>query len=502
MNDTTFSQLNIAENPFSMATSRSGFYHTEATRVILDEFAHGVMTRKGFMVLIGEVGVGKTSLSLQLFSILEKKQAVFAWIFNTMFTKEELFRAISNDFGLPCERHFTLLDYQKTLHDFFLKTHESGHTAVICVDEAHNLSDDSLEALRMLGNFEFEGQKLVQVILFAQPELDQRLKTHGMRQLKSRIAIYQVLPQFSRSELIGYVNFKLSQAGSQIRLTGLAAWMLWRATRGNVRMAKLIMERALYCCLAYNRQAISPRIMHLAIRESCGRPGPIRAERSQRSPLPLMAGLIMLTLAGLTAFSIWGRPIDRIIPAGAFRQAIVRDVDAAVQGGADIQAGDLAAVVPELERYLGQPRARSLTPWLRKAIEEQRIATLRQNLPQGYAVALLETLPDSGAKPPAWLALPWRKLSRTPPAWLVFWPSEYPVETPAPGQAGRLVEEAQSRLKDLGFLSRPVSGQLDSATWHACGEFQRSVGMSATGALDPGTVFWLRHFRPSNTPKS
>ena len=500
MTDSTFSHLNITENPFSMATSRSGFYHTQATRIILDEFEHGVMTRKGFMVLIGEVGVGKTSLSLQLFSILEKRNAVFAWIFNTMFTKEELFRALSNDFGLPCERHFTLLDYQKILHDFFLKTHAAGQTAVIAVDEAHNLSDDSLEALRMLGNFEFAGQKLVQVILFAQPELDQRLGRHDMRQLKSRIAIYEILPQFSRNELIGYVNFKLSQAGSQIRLTGLAAWMLWRATRGNVRMAKLIMERALYGCLAYNRQSISPRIMRLAIGELCRKPGSGGVAHAAPSPLPLMAGLIALTLCGLFAFAIWGQPVDRFVSAGMFRQAIVRDVDAAVQAGGGIQAGSFADATSELERFFGQPQARTLAPWLKKAIEDKRISTLRQNLPQGFAVALLDTLPDP-EKTPAWLALPWEKLSGTPPSWLVFWPSEYPVETPSPGQAGRLVKEAQVRLNDLGFLSKPASGQLNSATWYACSEFQRSVGLPATGVLDPGTVFWLHHFRPSNTTK-
>jgi type II secretory pathway predicted ATPase ExeA len=502
MNDTTFSQLNITENPFSMATSRSGFYQTQATRVILDEFEHGVMTRKGFMVLIGEVGVGKTSLSLQLFSILEQRHTVFAWIFNTMFTKEELFRAISSDFGLPCERHFTLLDYQKILHDFFLKTHAAGQTAVIAVDEAHNLSDDSLEALRMLGNFEFEGQKLVQVILFAQPELDHRLRQHDMRQLKSRIAIYEILPQFTRSELIGYVNFKLSQAGSQIHLTGLAAWMLWRATRGNVRLAKLIMERALYGCLAHNRQAISPRIMHLAVRELNGISEMSGIIHPARSPLPHIAGLVMLTLLGLSVFSFTGRPMEQIIPAGMFRQSVIRDVEAAPRGEENIHRKDVASALVELEGFLGKPQTESLAPWVKMAIAEKKITALRQNLPPGLAVALLDTLPDTNESSPSWRALPWQKLSQTPPEWLIIWHSEYPVETPVPGESGRLVEEAQSRLKALGFLSKPANGQLNSATWYACSQFQRSVGLPPTGALDPGTVFWLRHFRQSSTPKS
>lgn len=109
MIDQTFAALNLTGNPFSMATSREGFYHTQATRIILDELAHGIETRKGFMVLIGEVGVGKTSLSLQLFTMLEGTNTIFAWVFNSMFTKEELFRAIAYDFGLACERDFPCL---------------------------------------------------------------------------------------------------------------------------------------------------------------------------------------------------------------------------------------------------------------------------------------------------------------------------------------------------------------------------------------------------------
>ncbi len=502
MSDATFSQLNITKNPFSMATSRSGFYHTQATRVILDELEHGIMTHKGFMVLIGEVGVGKTSLSLQLFSLLEKRNAVFAWIFNTMFTKEELFRAISSDFGLSCEQHFTLLDYQKTLHDFFLKTHAAGQTAVIAVDEAHNLGDDSLEALRMLGNFEFEGHKLVQVILFAQPELHQRLGRHDMRQLKSRIAIYEVLPQFTRSELIGYVNFKLSQAGSQIRLAGLAAWLLWRATRGNVRRAKLIMERALYGCLAYNRQHISPRIMYLAIQELDGASAMNGFTRSARSPLPYIIGLIVLTLVGLSAFTFMSEPVKQLVPAGVFRQSVIRDVEAASHGEENIHHKEVTNALAQLEGFLGEQQAESLTPWIRVAIAEKNASTLRQNLPSGLAVALLDTLPGTVTSSPAWIALPWQQLSQTPPQWLIIWRSEYPVETPAPGESGRLIKEAQSRLNALGFLDKSADGHLNSATWHACSQFQRAVGLPATGTLDPGTVFWLHHFRQPNTPKS
>lgn len=490
MTTNTFAFLNLAGNPFSMATSQDGFYQTQATRMILDELAHGIETRKGFMVLIGEVGVGKTSLSLQLFAMLEGKDAVFAWIFNPMFTKEELFRAIAGDFGLSCERDFTLLDYQKLLHDFFLTTHAAGKTSVIAVDEAHNLSDESLEALRMLGNFEFDGQKLVQVILIAQPELAQRLERESMRQLKSRIAIYQILPQFGRDELIGYVNFKLSQGGSQLRLSGLAAWMLWRATRGNLRLAKLIMERALYGCLAFGTRSITPRIMRLAIQEV--QSGAKHAARPISRPVIILGAVVAgLILIGLGAARMPGLEGRWSWPPPAIK-ALVRPLSARPAPAAPRNSTDTAKAVNALEALAGKPLGPDLSTVLAQAVRDKNIGPLRAALPPTMTVVTLDRLPGAPGSNPRWVALPWPADATDRPAWLVFWVSEFPVDTPPPGQSSPMVHAAQERLRALGFLTKPASGLLNSPTWYAIADFQRSVGLPVNGALDPTTFFWLR----------
>jgi general secretion pathway protein A len=265
--DHPFARLHITGNPFSMATSQEHFFHTPATRTILEELAHGILTRKGFLALMGEVGVGKTSLALQLFSRLESEPVDFAWVFTTMFTKEDLFRAIAEDFGLHPDPGWTLLDHQRALQEFFLARYQEGRICVIAVDEAHNLTFDSLEALRLLGNFEFGGHKLVQVLLIAQPELAERLTEPCLRQLKSRIAISRTLPELSRQELVDYTHFKLATAGSQLRLTPWGARRLWRGCRGNVRLANLILERALYACMAQDATALDGRVLGAALAE-------------------------------------------------------------------------------------------------------------------------------------------------------------------------------------------------------------------------------------------
>ena len=262
-----FTRLHIEGNPFSMATGGGAFFHTPATRTILEELLHGILTRKGFLLLMGEVGVGKTSLALQLFSRLEAEPVDLAWVFTTMFSKEDLFRAICHDFGLSPELHWTLLDHQRALQEFFLERYQAGRIPLIVVDEAHNLNFESLEALRLLGNFEFGGTKLVQVLLIAQPELGDRLQDPSLRQLKSRIAMARTLPELTSQELTDYTHFKLSGAGSNLRLTPWGARILWRATHGNLRLANLVLERALYACMALDATALNRRVMAAAAQE-------------------------------------------------------------------------------------------------------------------------------------------------------------------------------------------------------------------------------------------
>lgn len=260
-----FARLHIEGNPFSMATGGRQFYHTTATRIILEELVHGILTRKGFLLLMGEVGVGKTSLALQLFARLESEPVDYAWVFTTMFSKEDLFRAICHDFGLRPEPSWSLWDHQQALQTFFLERYHAERICLIVVDEAHNLNFESLEALRLLGNFEFGGTKLVQVLLIAQPELGERLQEPSLRQLKSRIAIAHTLPELSQKELTDYTHFKLSGAGSNLRLTPGGGRILWQATRGNLRLANLVLERALYACMALESDRLSSRVMRTAV---------------------------------------------------------------------------------------------------------------------------------------------------------------------------------------------------------------------------------------------
>lgn len=153
-----FEALGLDKNPFSMAADTEGYFHTDATKQILDELAFGILSRKGFLLLTGEVGVGKTSLLYQLLKRLEDERLVTSWIFNTMLNKEELLLAIARDFSLDPPKTANVAQLIEILQAYLVEQNAQNNNCAIIVDEAHNLSLPALEALRMLSNLEAGGR--------------------------------------------------------------------------------------------------------------------------------------------------------------------------------------------------------------------------------------------------------------------------------------------------------------------------------------------------------
>ena len=492
-----FSSLNLAYNPFSLATSRQGFYQTESTRLILDEFVHGVETGKGFMVLLGEVGVGKTSLSLQLFAALEDRKVDFAWIFNTVFTKEELYRAIVDDFGLKDNQGETLLDYQKRLQRFFLEQYDQGKTSLIVVDEAHNLSDESLESLRMLSNLENAGQKLVQIILIGQPELGIKLDQTGMRQLRSRVAILKTLPPLTKEELGGYVNFKLAEAGSQIRLEGRPLTLLWDVTHGNLRRAKLVMERVLYGCVAYGSNVITPKIIRAAIAEVLDASGSSTAHRRYGFGLAFAMGgfvtIVVLAIlcmipfwkAGPRSYSAMDVAFERIRAFSLDKSGETNSSVSPIWGNTDSLSNKQ---VEELETFLGS----SISNSLQEAVRLRFPGLISRDLPKDVVLFEMETLPAEPGTSGEWTAFFWRRFVQKGPAWLVFWRPGPLLGDIYLGAHGPHIVRLQKLLKSRGVFPEKPDGVFGKSTWYALADFQRRNGLRATGQPTPLTLFVLR----------
>jgi len=202
----------LKENPFNLSPDPAFFFPSPQHEEALASLIYGVESRKGFVVLTGEVGTGKTTILECLRDFLNRRQIRFACIFNSRLSPLEFFQMISAEFELACNQE-SKAAILHALNEFLIHELDQGRTVALLIDEAHNLDWDVLEEVRMLGNLETRSGKLLQVVLAGQPELDRKLEAPNLRQLKQRIVLRPALRPFQMEDTIHYVESRLEKAG-------------------------------------------------------------------------------------------------------------------------------------------------------------------------------------------------------------------------------------------------------------------------------------------------
>ncbi|HTM11949.1 MAG TPA: AAA family ATPase, partial [Bryobacteraceae bacterium] len=202
----------FTESPFNLSPDPAFFFRSEQHEEALANLVYGVQARKGFIVLAGEVGTGKTTMLECLRDYLESQYIEFAFLFNSRVNCEQFFEMIAYDLNLPCART-SKTEVLFALNQLLVEQAQQGRTVVLIVDEAHNLEWDVLEEIRLLGNLENRNGKLLQIILAGQPELDRKLDAPNLRQLKQRIVLRCNLRAFTLRDAVEYIQSRLEKAG-------------------------------------------------------------------------------------------------------------------------------------------------------------------------------------------------------------------------------------------------------------------------------------------------
>jgi general secretion pathway protein A len=202
----------FTESPFNLSPDPAFFFRSEQHEEALANLVYGVQARKGFIVLAGEVGTGKTTMLECLRDYLESQYIEFAFLFNSRINADQFFEMIAYDLNLPCQRT-SKTEVLFALNQLLVEQAQDGRTVVLIVDEAHNLEWEVLEEIRLLGNLENRGGKLLQIILAGQPELDRKLDAPNLRQLKQRIVLRCNLQPFTLRDAADYIQSRLEMAG-------------------------------------------------------------------------------------------------------------------------------------------------------------------------------------------------------------------------------------------------------------------------------------------------
>ena len=202
----------LTKNPFNMSPDPSFLFRSAQHEEALANLIYGVQSRKGFIVLTGEVGTGKTTMLECLRDFLNAQQIAFASLFNSRLTVEQFFELLAYDLDLRCNR-LSKTEVLLSLNNMLLERANVARTTVLIVDEAQNLDWNVLEEIRLLGNLENRRGKLLQIVIAGQQELDRKLDAPEFRQLKQRISLRCALRGFELGETVAYVNSRMARAG-------------------------------------------------------------------------------------------------------------------------------------------------------------------------------------------------------------------------------------------------------------------------------------------------
>jgi general secretion pathway protein A len=254
----------LKRNPFEITPDPTFLFPTRRHNEALAALYYGVRRHKGFVVLTGEVGTGKTLLLRCLLQSLRQNDDVkYAYVFNGRLSPLEFLQYIAGDLGLPAagkSKGELLLQ----LAAYVVARGEKQLTTVLVVDEAHHLSADILEEIRLLTNLETADKKLLQILLVGQPELDEKLDSFELRQLKQRVALRSHLASLDLGETKGYIERRLQLAGSSnpaMLFPQETVATVYRHSRGIPRLINTICENALIAAYARQSTKVTPDII-------------------------------------------------------------------------------------------------------------------------------------------------------------------------------------------------------------------------------------------------
>jgi len=491
--------LGLDYNPFPVAPDDENFYISEHIDQILAEIVHGIISRKGFMVLTGDVGLGKTTISRRILSVLEEKGIETSLCFHTSYQDVELLREINRDFGIKTES-LLFSEQMKLLNDFLLAKNQEGKNCAIIIDDAQNLNNKSLELVRMISNLEANQQKLVQILLVGQPELMDKLNSRELRQLKSRIIIKKEVRPLKLKELENYLLFKLNVSGrvglTKIRKSALSK--IQKYTRGNFRQINILMDRCLYVAFLNNTTEISGQIIKDAYIDL--NPGVFRFKR-RIAVLSVVMFLTLFLFTGIIYFTqaktsplIKANNIKKMItPAKGLKML------PAVANAGEMPAHPQIVEIDEKTGSLPAPVADFLKAYklsmhenlFFEALETGRFQGVAETIfsKTGYQLIRLEHIPDHVKRKYGVLSYPSAVNGKT--GYFLFWKPAFKLEKFYYSLRGKEIQKLQKELMKINLYNYHLDGIVGKKLMSAVVHFQKQMALPVTGYPDEKTIFLL-----------
>jgi general secretion pathway protein A len=501
--------LGLGFNPFPVVPDAHNYFTTEKMHVAISDILHCIDARKGFILISGEVGLGKTTLSRLLLLKLAIKKINTSLVLNTFLQSSSLLKAINNDFNIRIESD-AIEDQLDALNNFLLEQYAQNRNCVIVIDDAQQLNFKSLELIRQISNLETNKNKLVQIILVAQGEIINTLNKNKLRQLKSRIALNITMEAFTLKELQQYIDFRLARAGSsgQISLEKSAFKKLHKLTQGLPRQINLIMDRCLYVVAAFGLKRINKKLITKAHDE-------ISFNKKSKLLMPrqikkiAMAALLLLAVG--TPFYLYKDTLFSLSSTKEHLNTVIKKENDVVNGYYNLAnvKHSIAAPKQETSVALSEDRQQKLSQeetaedlYLQKfglsalnkffinSIKNNDFSLFKHHLLKAYEYELLISDEEiqTNNQDEIWQFYD----ANNNKQWLTFWKPEITLHGFYQGYYSQAVEQLQNNLQNEGFYRSIIDGFVGEKTIIAVSKFQRSIGINASGFPNELTLYQLQ----------
>ncbi|MEX2163347.1 MAG: AAA family ATPase [Sulfuricaulis sp.] len=295
----------LREPPFTITPDTSFFFAHSSHQEALNTLLIAARSGEGFMKVVGEVGTGKTLLCRKFLSALDHHEFITAFLPNPYLQPTTLLFAIADELGINYPQHVNQHQLLKLLNRFLIDTYAGEKRVLLCLDEAQAIPIETLESLRLLSNLETERRKLVQVVLFGQPELNVRLENPSIRQLKQRVSFSCQLSPLSLSEVEFYISHRLAVAGYRgPRLfPHKVVKHIYKGSNGIPRLVNILAHKSLIAAFGEGARTVSERHIRMAIADTESTQGLLSVKSKILKYLTaLVSGVSVISLLSLVSW--------------------------------------------------------------------------------------------------------------------------------------------------------------------------------------------------------